>query len=362
MSAPLSNYEKKLASGEIHADPQQREVIKELDRIYDELVERQKRRDSRLGKVRRRIKPRPPIHGLYMVGSVGVGKTLMMDLFYECLPVRKMRLHFHAFMQRIHQLLRESQGIKNPLESIARQISNDVLVICFDEFFVSNIADAMILGELFKALFAGGVCLVTTSNTAPDDLYKHGIQREQFIPAIEEIKRHVRVIALTTQQDYRYEHEKSISAYFSPLNERSNESMENAFQHIAQSESSSDAPIDVLGRKIDIIKQANHVIWFQFHKLCGRPRSQEDYLELVKDYNVFLISDIPKLDTVNIDLIISFMNLIDVLYDAQKRLVVSADTTIELLYTKNDPRASFARTRSRLVDMQSKEYIEKCNQ
>jgi len=322
---PLEAYQKKLDSGEISEDSLQRQIMQTLNDIYNQLIKRQKFRDSQIGQLRRKVKPRKPIKGMYLWGSVGVGKTFMIDTFYECLPVRKIRLHFHAFMQQIHQSLQDAQGAKNPLEKIARQIADDVLVICFDEFFVSNIADAMLLGELFRSLFNGGVCLVTTSNIAPDDLYKNGIQRERFLPAIECIKNQVHVIHMKSKTDYRLQHIEKAGVYFTPNDASAEKNMQAAFQHFANCPNVSTEKIEILGRKIDIVKQARDTIWFDFYKICGRPRSQNDYLELVKDYNTFLVSNVPIFDQVSSDLTLSFINLVDVLYDNRKRLVISAE-------------------------------------
>lgn len=354
---PLEVYRQKLHIGEIIKDPRQHEVMEILDKIYHDLVKRQKVRDSQIGQLRRKIKPRTPIKGLYLHGSVGVGKTFMLDIFYDCLPVRKIRLHFHAFMQQIHKSLREAQGIKNPLQEIARQISDDVLVICFDEFFISNITDAMILGELFKALFKSGLCLVTTSNIAPDDLYKNGLQRERFLPAIETIKSNVRTIHLKTTSDYRRRHIEKAGVYFTPLNSEAEKNMETVFAYHADSKNVCIEKIEILGRQISIIKQATNVIWFDFYKICGRPRSQNDYLELVKHYDTFFISNVPDFDHVSSDLILSFINLIDVLYDAQKRVIISAETPATELYHKKKHKIAFDRTESRLIEMQSDNYF-----
>lgn len=357
MTTPQEAYQQKLRSSEIAQDPRQKEVIEALDTIYHNLVKRQKLRDSQIGQLRRKIKPRPPIKGLYLYGNVGVGKTFMLDLFYDCLPVSKVRLHFHAFMQKIQQSLREAQGVKNPLQKIARQISNDVLVICFDEFFVSNIADAMILSELFKELFKGGLCLVTTSNIAPDDLYKNGLQRERFLPAIDVIKKNVRVLHLESTSDYRRRHIQKAGVYFSPLNRDAENKMETVFEYYVNTKNISTDKIEILERSIDIIKQADRTIWFDFSKICGRPRSQNDYLELVKHYDTFFVSHVPIFDKTSNDLTLSFIHLIDVLYDAKKRLVLSAEAPATELYHGQKFKIAFKRTKSRLIEMQSEDYF-----
>ena len=354
---PLEYYQQQIADGVIQKDDEQLATVQILETIYQDLIVRQKKRDSQVGQLRRKVKPRKPIQGLYLWGTVGVGKTFLLDAFYQCLPVKKMRLHFHAFMREIHQKLKEHQGQKNPLQKIAKEIADKVLVICFDEFFVSNIADAMILGELFKALFQGGVCLVTTSNIAPDELYKNGIQRERFLPAIEVIKNNVRVINLQSKEDYRLRHIQKAGVYYTPLDKTAEENLEHSFRHFSQCPNFSNEPIEILGRQIDIVKQAADTIWFDFYKICGRPRSQNDYLELAKQYHTFLISNLPVLDKLSSDLIISLINLIDVLYDEQRRVVISAEAPVEQLYQQHEAHPEFSRTQSRLIEMQSADYI-----
>ena len=356
MKTPTEIYQQKLKTGEITEDAEQRKIIDILEKIYQNLIKRENFRDSQIGQLRRKIKPRPPIKGLYMHGSVGVGKTFLLDIFYDCLPVRKIRLHFHAFMQQTHQSLKENQGVKNPLQKIARQIADDVLVICFDEFFVSNIADAMLLSGLFKALFNRGLCLVTTSNIAPDDLYKNGLQRERFLPAIKVIKKNVQTVHLTSATDYRRRHAEKASVYFTPLNNEAEKSMENAFVHYSNAKNFCTEKIEILGRQIEIVKQAANTIWFDFYKICGRPRSQNDYLELIKSYDTFFISNVPIFDQVQSDLILSFINLIDVLYDSQKRVIISAEAAATALYNKDKYKVEFDRTESRLIEIQSGDY------
>jgi len=357
MTTPLEHYQEQIARGFIEKDEQQESTILILETIYHDLVIRQKKRNSQAGKVRRKIKPRKPIHGLYLWGTVGIGKTFLLDTFYNCLPVKKMRLHFHAFMRQIHQDLKTYQGQKNPLQKIAKKISDEVLVICFDEFFVSNIADAMILGELFKALFKGGVCLVATSNIAPDDLYKNGIQRQRFLPTIEIIKKNVRTVHLQSHKDYRRRHIEQAGVYYTPLDKTAKENLAQSFRHFSQCPNISEEPIEVLGRNIDIVRQAGDTIWFDFYKICGRPRSQNDYLELTKHYRTVVIEAIPVLDKLSSDLIISLINLIDVLYDSHTRVIISAEATVENLYPNNKLHPEFNRTQSRLIEMQSADYF-----
>lgn len=355
---PIEYYRQQITAGIIEKDDEQQAVMQMLETTYNDLLIRQKQRDSQVGKIRRKVKPRPPIRGLYVWGTVGVGKTFLLDTFYHCLPVKKIRLHFHAFMRQIHQNLKEQQGQKDPLQKIAKKIADEVLVICFDEFFVSDIADAMILSELFKALFTGGICLVTTSNIAPDELYKNGIQRERFLPAIDVIKKNVRIVNLKSKEDYRLRHIQKAGVYYTPLDQTAEENLEHSFRHFSQCPKVSTEPIEILGRHINIVKQAGDTIWFDFYKICGRPRSQNDYLELAKQYRTFLISNVPILDNVSSDLIISFIHLIDVLYDEQRRVVMSAEAPVNRLYQKNKAHPEFERTQSRLIEMQSADYFQ----
>lgn len=354
---PLQDYQKLIASGELQKDAEQAQVMNELEHIYHELILRQRQRDSYVGKLRRKIKPRAPIHGLYLWGRVGTGKTHLIDLFYHRLPTKKIRQHFHAFMQSIHNQLRKHQGEVNPLEHIAKEIADSTVVICFDEMMVTNIADAMVLSELFKHLFEGGVCLITTSNTPPDELYKNGLQRQRFVPVIELIKIHTRVLQLRTIQDYRLKHVDRAGVYYTPLNDESWGKMRNCFDLLTKDEPRSQQPITLFERKIDIVQRTETMIWFEFDKICERPRSQKDYLALSKEYEIFFISNIPVITPAQRDLIISFINLIDVLYDAHRRVVITAAAEPEDLYPDGPLSFDYRRTSSRLIEMRSVEYF-----
>lgn len=362
MITPLDYYQQHVDQGDIIDDPAQRAIMEKLQSIHTALIGRQRVRDSWLGKLRRKIKPREPIQGLYLWGDVGAGKSFLIDGFYSCLPVRKMRVHFHNFMQRIHNDLTRLQGQEDPLKIIAKQLSDQYLVICFDEFFVSNITDAMLLGELFKALFKGGLCLVTNSNSPPDDLYHNGLQRQRFLPAIEMIKTFTEVVKLDTQRDYRLRTLPQACLYYSPLTEAAEAQLENHFHDIIQHHPYSSEAIQLFGRLIQIRKQALNTVWFEFNAICGRPRSQKDYLALAKHYDIFFISHIPRLDTESPDLVVSFINLIDVLYDAGKSVVISAAVPILQLYTQGDSAFAFKRTESRLIEMQSEEYANRASE
>ena len=357
MTTPLHIYQEYLSKGDLQKDPEQARAMTQLEHIYHELILRQRQRNSQLGRIRRKIKPRQPIHGLYLWGKVGTGKTFLVDIFYDCLPTSKIRMHFHQFMQKIHGKLKEYQGRRDPLNKIAKEIADSTVVLVFDEFEVSNIADAMILGTLFRELFYGGVCLIATSNVEPGDLYKNGLQRQRFLPAIKLVKKYVETMHVTTIIDYRQRELEQADIYYCPLGADANKLMAQKFRELSQGGKISTKPLIILDREIMPIRYAGKVIWFNFENLCGCPRSQNDYLELIKTYQIILISNIPIFDAADRDLVKSFINLIDILYDAHTGLVVSAQAEPEGLYPEGPLKFEFRRTASRLVEMQSSEYF-----
>src|SRR3990167_6902574 len=350
--SPLQYYNQELTAGHIKQDNQQYPVVEKLEKIYLQLESRGSKNS-----LRHFIQKKKPVQGAYIWGSVGIGKTFLMDCFYQCLTIPKMRMHFHQFMQRIHEELNLAQGKKNPLSVVAKKISDEASVICFDEFFVSNIADAMILGELFEQLFSNGVTLVTSSNVPPDLLYKEGLQRERFLPAIALIKKNTDVIHLHSKMDYRKQHIHNTGVYYCPLNADAKRNMENAFMHFSQGAAVSCDPINIYQRDITIIKQAGSVIWFDFEVICGRPRSQLDYLALTKQFHTILIQNLREITSDENDLIVSFIYFLDILYDAHCRLVISSAVPPEKIYIENKTQQPFQRTLSRLMEMQSEEYV-----
>jgi len=351
---PIDFYNSYLNKGLIQSDAEQLKVLHRLQKIYEELKIEHKKRFGWC----RFLHKNHSIKGLYVWGGVGIGKTFMMDCFYDALPFKqKMRMHFHMFMQRIHDELKKHQGEMDPLQVIASEIANQTLVICFDEFYVSDIADAMLLGRLFKALFSKGVCLVATSNIAPDDLYKDGLQRLQFLPAIALIKANTETMHITSQMDYRLRHLKEAGVFYSPLGPTTAEKMQKAFDLLTLNYKVETSPITINGRLVKIKKQAHDVIWFDFKDICSIPRSQHDYLEIANLYKTVLVSDIPVIPENESDTIRLFVNLIDVLYDARVKLVISAAESVPLLYSRGHMILEYARTHSRLVEMQSQEYF-----
>lgn len=354
---PLTLYQEKIAAGLIEKDPQQFEVIQQLEKIYKKLIQQDRASKSFLGALLHPFIASHSVPGLYLWGSVGVGKTFLIDLFYSCVPVKKMRVHFHDFMKNIHQQLGQLRGQKNPLEKIAKHITDQAHVLCLDEFMVHDIADAMILTNLLTALFDNHICLITTSNVEPDNLYKNGLQRELFLPAIALIKQHTTVFHIISHHDYRLMPLTQAGVYFTPLDKNAEDNMEKAFAHCAGKEPISTEPIEILDRPIRIRKKAGDTIWFDFLDLCNIPRSQNDYIEIAKQYKTVLISHIPVIRADQHNLITAFIHLIDIFYDNHIRVIISAEAPIEDLYPAGRLRFSFARTQSRLIEMQSIDYF-----
>ena len=374
---PLKHYLKDIArEGFVH-DSAQEQAVQHLQRLYEELILQQDSIDDQLaseemggraGKKffkslsKRLIKSKPKqahqTKGLYFWGGVGRGKTYLMDCFYDSLPFEeKLRTHFHRFMQRVHSDLIQLQGKKDPLVSIAHQISSKTRVICFDEFFVSDITDAMILAGLFEQLFANGVVLVATSNIIPDDLYKNGLQRARFIPAINLINKHTNVINVDGGTDYRLRALSSAELYYYPINEVSNDGMAKSFQQLAPKPGLKDQVIEINHRQLRTRYCADDVVWFDFDELCDGPRSQNDYIELARIYHAVLLSNVPQMSSVNDDQARRFINLIDEFYDRNVKLVVSASAPLSSLYIGGNVSFEFERTTSRLLEMQSHEYL-----
>lgn len=337
---PKDYYHQLIATGNIIADPQQEFVVEKLNALYLQLISQAPAKGF-AQKFRRLISRIPAAKGFYIWGSVGAGKTFLMNSFYDCLPFdEKLRIHFHAFMQIIHDQLKTTQGEKYPLQKIAQELAKRYKIICFDELSVTDIADAMLLAELFKALFAENMIFIFTSNTAPDNLYKKGLQRQRFLPAIELIKKYTETLHVDIKQDYRLGRRKN----------KQQEQLERTFSALTKDMQVHITPLQIHGRNVRVEKYANGVVWFDFLALCGIPRSQKDYLELVKQFHTVIVSDIPKISATQTDLARAFINLIDVLYDANIKLYVSS-VPIDEIYEQGRLSNEFARTRSRLHEM-----------
>ncbi len=351
---PSQHYQQEIAETHKIIDPEQLAIMEVFDRIFDEL----KLQSTPLNKILNTLKPKKISKGVYLWGEVGRGKTYLLDCFYHCVPEPiKHRTHFHQFMREIHEELKTLQGKPNPLLIIAKNMSQKIKVLCLDECVVNDITDAMLLGELLKALFSHGLILVTTSNCAPDELYKNGLQRSRFIPAIEAIKAHTEVINLKTHQDYRLRHLENAGVYYTPLNSESRLKMETLFNKITHQEHLTQEPLTILGRAIPVIKKADNIAWFDFETLCKTHRSQNDYLALSQIFKIIFISDIPIIQAKERDVMTNFIKLIDVLYDAKIKVVITAAAEPSKLYENGPLAFEFKRTESRLIEMQSHEYF-----
>lgn len=305
-----------------------------------------------------RLRQPKPVKGVYLWGGVGIGKTLMMDCFYHCLTIpNKLRMHYHAFMRKVHQSLKSLQGHPNPLRLMARDFAKHYKVICLDEFIVTDIVDAMILAGLLQALTDAGICIVTTSNTEPDELYKNGLQRTSFLPAIALIHEHFNVVHLPSKQDYRMLQIKKSGLYFTPDDAAAEQHLQDSFTALTHGHELSTEPVKINDREIVCRVRTQDVIWFNFKTLCSIPRSQQDYLALAEQYKIIYLSHVPILSAKDKNTSLLFIRLIDVLYDAKKPLIVSAAKPANLLFEGLASMPEAARTLSRLEEMQSERYL-----
>ncbi|MDH3689688.1 MAG: cell division protein ZapE [Gammaproteobacteria bacterium] len=360
MITPRDRYNADLARPDFVHDPAQEQTVERLQWLYHELInvsEPPFKWTSRLW-----AKIRGPqvtsIKGLYLWGGVGRGKTYLVDVFYQCLPFeRKQRIHFHRFMRAVHIELKSLPRDQDPLATVAARMSQTTRIICLDEFYVSDIGDAMILYGLLKGLFANGVILVATSNTEPDKLYQGGLQRDRFVPAIDLIKAHTAVVKLDGEIDHRLRRLDKANIYRSPLNDETEQNMLTAFAELATSPGTPDVKLEIDGRTIDTRLHTDGMVWIEFERICGDGRSQNDYIELAKCFHTIFVSAIPVLGPEQDDQARRFISLVDELYDRNVNLIVSAQTSPPKLYTGTRLAAAFERTISRLLEMQSMEYL-----
>lgn len=341
-----------LQRGDIHDDSEQRRLLIPLQQLAAALQSQQA--------WYRFLLPKRIIQGLYISGPVGVGKTYMMDLFYQYLPdTHKIRAHFLHFMQQIDQKLRSLQGQRDPILHIATELATQYHIICIDEFIVEDVAYAMILGELLQALFALGVVIVATSNTKIEDLYRNGMNRERFLPAIALLRRQCIEIDLQSSIDYRLGKSLHLHAYFYPLTSENQQMFAEQFQTLAVSPNDQQS-ILVQTRMISVVKMSQTVVWFEFATICAMPRCQLDYIELSEYYHTIFISNIPKLSEISTTTAtVLFIQLVDVLYDRGIRLIISAAVPAHELYQTGPFATEFVRTLSRLEEMQSEDYLER---
>lgn len=349
-----STYEAELRARGFSADPAQLRAIEALERCAREWSVYKQRRSNSLKKLF--VHPEIP-RGVYMYGGVGRGKSFLMDCFFNAVPLRrKTRLHFHEFMREVHRELRDLQGTVNPLDVLGARIAQRYKLICFDEFHVADVTDAMILHRLLDALFKAGVGFVTTSNFHPDGLYPDGLHRDRILPAIAMLKQKLEVINVDNGTDYRQRTLTHVELYHCPLDAEADASLEATFAKLA--EAHDEAPVmHIESRQIPAVRRAGGVIWFDFRTLCGGPRSQNDYLEIASQFHTVLLSNVPQMSVRQASEARRFTWLIDVLYDRRVKLVLSAAVPPDALYTEGPMAHEFPRTVSRLGEMQSAEYL-----
>ncbi len=336
------------------SDPSQLKAVDALERCADEWGSYKRKRSNAFKK----LIARPEIpKGVYMYGGVGRGKSFLMDCFYKSVPIkRKTRLHFHEFMREVHRELNDLQGTVNPLDELGKRMSQRYKLICFDEFHVADITDAMILHRLLVAMFKHGIGFVTTSNFKPDDLYPNGLHRDRILPAIELLNAHLEVVNVDHGKDYRMSTLEQAHLYHTPLTQQANRMMTETFDRLAECPDQ-EASLLIESRRLDALRRAGGVVWFDFKNLCGGPRSQNDYLEIAAQFHTVFLSNVPQMSAAMASEARRFTWLIDVLYDRHVKLVLSAEVSPENLYIQGPLAHEFPRTVSRLQEMQSSEYL-----
>jgi len=351
--SPLSHYRNLIRDGGVLFDPDQERVVIALNELWLSL--RKQRRPTLVDRIRRAA-PRP-VRGLYIWGGVGRGKTWLMDLFFEHLPVkRKQRVHFHRFMQRVHRSLREQAQTRDPIPRIAADWAKNCSVLCLDEFFVSDIADAMLLSGLFESLFHQNVTLVTTSNIAPDRLYEEGLQRAKFLPAIELIKQNTVVIELKGQTDFRLRILEQSELFHYPLDKSADRVMTEFFNRMS-AECELNHDLEINGRTFHARRRGDGIIWFDFEELCVKPRGSIDFIEIARAFNTVVLSNVPQLGEDDSNAARRFVNMVDEFYDRNVKMLISADVPVGELYCGRKLEFEFQRTTSRLIEMQSRDYL-----
>ena len=347
-------YAQTLVERGYQSDPAQLRAVAALQRCQDEWIAYKSRRTNALTK----MLVRPPIpRGVYMFGGVGRGKSFLMDCFYRAVPLqRKTRLHFHEFMREVHRELQDLKGTVNPLEELGRRIARRFRLICFDEFHVADVTDAMILHRLLESLFENRVSIVTTSNFPPDGLYPNGLHRDRILPAIELLKAKLEVINVDNGTDYRQRTLERVQLYHCPLGETAEQALTEVFDALADAAEET-ATLFIEHRELHARRRAGGVVWFDFQTLCGGPRSQNDYLEIASQFHTVLLSGVPEMPVRLASEARRFTWLVDVLYDRRVKLFISAAVPPERLYTEGPLSHEFPRTVSRLNEMQSRAYL-----
>jgi cell division protein ZapE len=357
--SPLERYQYDIEHNGFSEDEAQLNAVKHLQRLHDELIDWHHYHTLSAWRKLLSKEPERP-QGIYFWGGVGRGKTYLVDTFFESLPVeRKWRIHFHRFMHRVHNELKMLDKQSDPLRIVADKIADEALIVCFDEFFVQDITDAMLLGKLFEYLFERGVVLVATSNIIPDDLYKNGLQRARFIPAIKLIKRHCGVVNVDSGIDYRLRTLTRAEIFHSPLDDQADKNLWQYFKELAPEckDRYESNCIDIEGRDIDVRAECDDVVFFDFTSICKTARSQNDYMEIARIYHAVLISNVEQMGAGKDDTARRFIALVDEFYERRVKLILSAEVDIESLYTEGQLTFEFRRCVSRLQEMQSQEYL-----
>ena len=359
---PAEKYRYILENYGFSEDAAQQRVVAALQQVHEELARSRDRRGGRPARFARRLLrvQSQPVRGLYIWGSVGRGKTWLMNLFHETLPFDdKLRLHFHNFMLGVHEKLSQLSKRKNPLKQIARDFADQYRVLCLDEFIVTNITDAMLLYGLLDELFNNGVTVIATSNRAPGELYKNGLQRERFLPAIALIEQHTQVMQVDGDADHRLALLEHADTYYTPITADTDSLLFERFRSLSSSQIEHGRVLQINSRPVRTRVCGNELAWFEFDALCDAPRAAQDYIVLARDFHTLILSDVPLLDEAREDRARRFIYLIDALYDRNVKLIISAAAPPEQLYCGKMLTFPFRRTCSRLIEMRSEAYLEK---
>lgn len=354
VKTPLQYYQQAISSGHFIEDKVQEKAVILLDQIWYDLVEQNKQKKSFFSFLKKKEIPK----GIYMWGGVGRGKTWLMDTFFDSLPIEeKMRMHFHHFMQYVHKELNRLSGQKNPLDEVAKIILSKTTVICFDEFFVTNVTDAMILSDLFQKLFTQGITLIATSNIEPKGLYKDGIHRDRFLPTIALLENNCNVLNVDAGIDYRLRILKQAELFKFPLSQETEKWLQQRFDLLATGQKVDTDPIIINHRNINVINKSKDILWCSFSSLCREPRSPSDFIEIANLYSTVLVSDIPHLNDQINDITRRFIYLVDEFYDRKVKLIITSENSILKIYQGEKLAFEIQRTQSRLLEMQSDEYL-----
>ncbi|MFT6556702.1 cell division protein ZapE [Sneathiella sp.] len=364
---PLEAYRALRAENAIQHDPIQELAVEKLQTLhrrlqsYNPITSPHWTDVFRLGARKPRVEPP---QGIYMYGDVGRGKSMLMDLFFDTAPVtQKRRVHFHAFMLEVHAFIHQWRKDPNrkgddPIEPLAKKIADDAWLLCFDEFQVSDVADAMLLGRLFELLFSHGVVVIATSNRVPEDLYKDGLNRDLFLPFIDLIKEELDILHLSGGTDYRLDRLSKSPVYFSPLGSEADENLDRVFNMLTEGTKPAPLTLKTQGRELHAHTTARGVARFSFEELCARPLGASDFLLLAENFHSLILDNVPKLGPHNRNEAKRFVTLVDVLYEAGANLVLSAEVEADTLYEQGDGHFEFARTVSRLMEMRSEDYLK----